>query len=1023
MFSLNQKFDIVMPVMNGIHGDSRVIKTAKSLQNAGYRVLVVGYIIKPPVLRGYVASEEFDFPCVFIRGFNANSGLFNGTKEEIRKRQIEQYSQELTNICIQTECKVLFTHDMGLIWAGSIVKKVLGLKWIHDLHEWVKGLTNIDEFVFSYSKDEEEKGINFADKLLTVSDSISAIYQEDYKLSEKPTVIYNAPYKFKKEPHPTIREDLGIDQDIPLGVYVGNVKPARGVDRFICALEGNKKLHLALVTNNKGAYLEKIINCAKKIGAENRLHIKPYVPVEILPHYISTASFGFHTMPKYGNGDVALPNKLFEYIQAGLPVAVSNATDMKNFVATNNCGVVFKNNPASIKKSVKKLLRDISNYVPNDKLKNEFNWENEEKKIIKIVGNFIKPTLTTFKTKTKDNGLERTSVLHGIAHSAGQPHILSEIINENSKKYSSKSLAIAAHKQGAKADIFLEDFTSQTNNEKIKIIENLARDHKIFHFHARSFFWSPPNFKEKFSDLAFLKSLDAKIVFNFRGSEIRNLRVFDQVNKFSYTSENPRNLQYKYSEYAQNIIKENIQKYSDLILVPDDELKFYVPEAKVLQRSVTYKFDSAYRTNKILRFLHAPTNQNIKGSDHIDNAFEKLRNEGFNFEYIKMVDVKHSEILEEIKKADVVIDQLRIGSYGVFSVEASSQSKPVICYINDHIQDPTKLPFINSNPDRIEKDLRKILKGKIDLKEVAQKTGSYFKKNHSHTSLSKKLDRFYDDVMCSKVEVDYKKALKELLRNINSLADSVNKQKTKIKSKPKTEKIIENINDHEAFEKIRKADWSAFNDEFSYKKSNHKIQLSENTKPIKNKIKRLNNLISNWGLINGTLKFITSRIATNIRKKNFSDLVKLLNLNGNSLVLDFGFAAKYSEITNDVLLPNLFQLDLENKAIFKNLNRLSENRYAKKINLRNCNRMNNYDYIFAVDEHVKQDAEQFSRSIEMLKVNGYVIVESSKIRDEEQIYGLKHIGHRKASLQGNFYYNFYRKLPKTAYKNNKIKQD
>ena len=82
--------------------------------------------------------------------------------------------------------------------------------------------------------------------------------------------------------------------------------------------------------------------------------------------------------------------------------------------------------------------------------------------------------------------------------------------------------------------------------------------------------------------------------------------------------------------------------------------------------------------------LHAPSNEDYKGSKYIYTAIESLKKK-YKFEFIKLQNLSKDELIEEILKCDLVIDQMLVGFYGILTVEAMLLQKPVVCYIRDDI--------------------------------------------------------------------------------------------------------------------------------------------------------------------------------------------------------------------------------------------------------------------------------------------------------------------------------------------------
>ena len=107
--------------------------------------------------------------------------------------------------------------------------------------------------------------------------------------------------------------------------------------------------------------------------------------------------------------------------------------------------------------------------------------------------------------------------------------------------------------------------------------------------------------------------------------------------------------------------------------------KIHIVEVSVDTKSYSPVFPSS-ETRKP-KVVHAPSIKTTKGTEHVIAAVEKLRKMGLDFEYIEVSGVSHQKAIQIYSKADIVVDQLRIGSHGAFACEAMALGKPVICYI------------------------------------------------------------------------------------------------------------------------------------------------------------------------------------------------------------------------------------------------------------------------------------------------------------------------------------------------------
>jgi glycosyltransferase involved in cell wall biosynthesis len=175
---------------------------------------------------------------------------------------------------------------------------------------------------------------------------------------------------------------VGLPDVLPLLVYSGTISHARGLDTLVRGLELLPETHLAIVSvpfphpSMKG--LEEL---AALLGVADRMHALPPVSQSELVHYLSGASVAVHPMPGGSpNHDQALPNKLFEYLHAGLPLVVSDAKLMAAFVREHGIGEVFKaQDPASFAAAVQgALVSERREREAVHRLARAFSWQSQE---------------------------------------------------------------------------------------------------------------------------------------------------------------------------------------------------------------------------------------------------------------------------------------------------------------------------------------------------------------------------------------------------------------------------------------------------------------------------------------------------------------------------------------------------------------------------------------------------------------------------------------------------------------------
>ncbi len=207
-----------------------------------------------------------------------------------------------------------------------------------------------------------------------------------------------------------------------------------------------------------------------------------------------------------------------------------------------------------------------------------------------------------------------------------------------------------------------------------------------------------------------------------------------------------------------NIIKQvdRWTKYSDIVIGTMDSIDYLYYWNRIIPCHFAINTDditpkNSINNNHTLKILHAPNHTNIKGTYFLEEAIKQLKNEGYNLEYIRIQSKPNNEIIEAIKEADIIVDQLVIGWYAMFAMETMACGKPCICYIRKDLEDlyiktgclkKGEIPLINATTDTIYEVLKNLLDNPSCLKEIGEKSREYVVRRHSLDSIGD----FYSEI-------------------------------------------------------------------------------------------------------------------------------------------------------------------------------------------------------------------------------------------------------------------------------------
>ena len=155
-----------------------------------------------------------------------------------------------------------------------------------------------------------------------------------------------------------------------------------------------------------------------------------------------------------------------------------------------------------------------------------------------------------------------------------------------------------------------------------------------------------------------------------------------------------------------------------------------------------------------MKIVHAPNHRNLKGTDFFLSEVKKLKSEGYFIELEIIEGISNSEVIKKITNSDIVLDQLVIGWYAVFSIEGMALSKCVMCYLEDELLDFYKIkglikdiPIVNINFKNFSKKVIELYNNPSKLQEIGKKLRNYGKANHSYDFIGKKFDNINKEIL------------------------------------------------------------------------------------------------------------------------------------------------------------------------------------------------------------------------------------------------------------------------------------
>lgn len=285
--------------------------------------------------------------------------------------------------------KIYFATDLYSLAAAISIADSTS-KIIYDSREIFSALGTLQKSSFKqFALSQLELYFSTKVDKFVVTGELDAEYLSSHFKTNKPFFIVKN-YPRKRQNYPSsdyLRSYFNIPETKKICLYQGVLLEGRGIIPMLKVMKLLENYVFCIVGD--GISKEKFENIAKDMNVKDKVFFHKSVPYENLFEITSSADIGIAIIePITFSYELALPNKLFEYFQAGLPVLVSDLPAMKKEVEKYKVGEIVPSSltPTEIYSAVKNLEQNYQIYKRNVlKIQNTINFESQLKIIKQIV--------------------------------------------------------------------------------------------------------------------------------------------------------------------------------------------------------------------------------------------------------------------------------------------------------------------------------------------------------------------------------------------------------------------------------------------------------------------------------------------------------------------------------------------------------------------------------------------------------------------------------------------------------------
>lgn len=344
-------------VLNTFTNDMRVLKECRTLHDAGFTVTL--FALHAP---GLPRHEQTDFGEVYRFALR--------TKQWSKRRPVQlikyvEAMERMVHAGRKLSPQIVHANDLNALPIGYRIAQASHSPLVYDSHELWRGAAHQALFpAWMYQRGVQLEAMlaKRASVVLTVSESIADDMAQHLGIP-RPFVVRNLPYHHPRESllaqsHP-LHRDFGIAEEKPIVLYQGGLGKGRGAELLLTAFSQVPQPAVLAFLGGDGQH-ERLRAEIEKRGLSGRVYLHPSVPPDQLLSYTADAILGVCPIEGiYLSYAFSLPNKLFEYIQAGIPVVATDLPEMGKLVRQWGVGEVFADrDPRSLAQAITLLLQD-----------------------------------------------------------------------------------------------------------------------------------------------------------------------------------------------------------------------------------------------------------------------------------------------------------------------------------------------------------------------------------------------------------------------------------------------------------------------------------------------------------------------------------------------------------------------------------------------------------------------------------------------------------------------------------------
>jgi len=379
-------------------GCGRVLTAGTAMVSAGGRLAGLGGVGRigwRGAARGLGIAQKLALRALWLAAVAANKGSVLAQRLAARTAGLSNREQAFLEALERRGADVIHAHDLPQLRVAAQASRRLRVPLVYDAHEFYPEIHTLTAQQKKMLARREHRYLRDCDAVITVNPYIAAEMAARYGIAV-PNVILNAVDPPAAQPEAaearSIKRVLGLADSQRIALYQGWLAPGRGLESLVRAgARIPDGIHIVLM--GYGVFKEELRELARESGDRANVHFLDAVPQHELIYWTRSADVGLIPyQPVDFNNRHCSPNKLFEFIQAGVPIIANDLPFLRDVIDGEGIGMTTHlESPEDFARALSAFFASDAR-VYRDRLRqvaHKYSWAEQEDRLLSIYHDLV----------------------------------------------------------------------------------------------------------------------------------------------------------------------------------------------------------------------------------------------------------------------------------------------------------------------------------------------------------------------------------------------------------------------------------------------------------------------------------------------------------------------------------------------------------------------------------------------------------------------------------------------------------